>query len=464
MTMKTGVSRRKFLKTGLGAAAVVGFPTIVPSSVLGEYAPSKRINIGAIGVGRISRVHDMPGILPYENAKIMAVCDLDKHRLEDGKKFVNDFYSKKTGKDYDGVTMYSSHRELLANKDIDAVVISTPDHQHALLGVHAVQAGKHVYLQKPASLTIAEGRALSNAVQASGRILQIGSQQRSTVQFRYAAELVRNGRIGEIQRVEIGLPGDPPGGDKTPMPVPEWFSYDEWLGETPYQYYTVDRVHPQTGYDRPGWLRMRQFGAGMITGWGAHHVDSAHWGMNTEYTGPIEVWGEAKFPDHGLWDVHGDFQTEALYANGTRMSISGSYPNGIKFYGTKGWIFVSRGNEQVTKSDPAAKLADNTALASSDPKIIKSVIGPDEIHLYESKEQHGNWLECIISGKAPISPVELGHRACSTCLIHDIVMVLKRKVYWDPVAERFRNDDEANSLLTRPQRAPYRLSWPQVTE
>jgi predicted dehydrogenase len=458
------VSRRGFLKTGLGAVAAMGFPAIVPSSVFGQYAPSKRINIGCIGAGRISRGHDMAMLLPYDRAKIMAVCDLDAHRVEDGKKLINDFYAKKTGAAYDGVTGYANYHELLANKDIDAVVVSTPDHWHALIGVDAVRACKDVYLQKPASLTIAEGRALSNAVQASGRILQIGSQQRSTVQFRYAAELVRNGRIGDLQRVEVGLPGDPAGGDKTPMPVPDWFNYEMWLGETPYKYYTVDRVHPQTGYDRPGWLRCRQFGAGMITGWGAHHIDSAHWGMNTEYTGPLEIWGHADFPDHGLWDVHGPFKTEAIYApndvssSGVHMSVSGDYANGIKFYGSKGWIFVSRGNEQVTKSDPVAKLNDVTALASSDPAIIKSVIGADEIHLHESKEQHGNWLECIISRKEPVSPVEMGHRACSTCLIHDMAMVLKRKLYWDPVKERFNNDDEANSMLSRPQRSPYMLS------
>lgn len=455
---KNTASRRRFLKTGLATAAVIGFPTILPSIVLGQFAPSKRINIGAIGVGRISRVHDLPSIMQYDRARIVAVCDLDAHRVEDGKKLVNDYYSAKTGKPHDGVTGYSNYHDLLANRDIDAVVVSTPDHWHALIGIDAVQAGKDVYLQKPASLTIAEGRALSNAVEASGRILQIGSQQRSTTQFRYAAELVRNGRIGDIQKVEVGLPGDPAGGDKTPMPVPNGFNYEMWLGETPYVYYTEDRVHPQRGYDRPGWLRCRQFGAGMITGWGAHHIDSAHWGMNTEYTGPVEVWGQAEFPDRGLWDVHGPFKTEALYANGIRMSISGDYPNGIKFYGTKGWIFVSRGNEQVTSSDPTAKLRDASALASSDPGIITSVIGPDEIHLYDSKEQHGNWLDCIISRATPISPVELGHRACSTCLVHDIAMVLKRKLYWDPTKERFKNDDEANSMLSRPQRAPYLLS------
>src|SRR5438034_1779292 len=244
-------SRREFLKTGGGAAAALAFPTIVPSSVFGQYAPSKRINVGAIGVGRISRVHDMPSILQYDEARIVAACDLDAHRVADGKKFVEDYYAKKTAKPYEGVKTYGNYHELLGDPDIDAVVISTPDHWHAIIGIDAVHAGKDVYLQKPASLTIAEGRALSNGVQATGRILQIGSQQRSTVQFRYAAELVRNGRIGELQTVEIGLPGDPSGDEKTPMPVPEGFNYEMWLGETPYVYYTADRVHPQQGYGRP---------------------------------------------------------------------------------------------------------------------------------------------------------------------------------------------------------------------
>src|ERR1017187_8683648 len=200
-----GVSRRRFLKTGIGAMAAVGFPTIVPATVFGQFAPSKRINVGCIGAGRISRGHDMALLLPYDRARIMAVCDLDAHRVEDGKKLINDFYAKKKGQPYDGVTGYANYHELLANKEVDALEVSTPDHWHALIGVDAVRAGKDVYLQKPASLTIAEGRALSNAVQSTGRILQIGSQQRSTVQFRYATELVR---IGDVQRVEIGLPGD----------------------------------------------------------------------------------------------------------------------------------------------------------------------------------------------------------------------------------------------------------------
>lgn len=455
------VSRRRFLQTSLGAAAVAGFPAIVPARVLGQLAPSKQINVGAIGVGRISRGHDLPAILRNDSARVMAVCDLSADRVVEGKKFVNDFYAKKTGKPYDGVTGYSNFRELLANKDIDAVVISTPDHQHAILAVAAVRAGKDVYLQKPASLTIAEGRYLSDAVQASGRILQIGSQQRSWKQFHRACELVRNGRIGEIKHVEIGLPGDPAGGDPTPMPVPVGFNYDSWLGSTPEVPYTVDRVMPLKGFDRPGWLRMEQFGAGMITGWGAHHVDTAHWGMDTEYTGPVEIWGTAEFPTMGLWDVHGKFLTHAIYANGVTMDISGDFPNGIKWYGTKGWLFVTR-DEMTSPTAAAGQSVKIEPLMASDPKIQDSVIGPDEIHLYTATEQHANWLECIHTRKQPTAPVEIGHRACSTCLLHHIAMKTKRRLHWDPEREKFRGDEDANAMLSRPQRSPYTFaesSW-----
>jgi predicted dehydrogenase len=452
-------TRRTFLssagKAAAAASVAAGFPAIVPASVFGNAAPSNRINVGAIGVGRISRGHDLPGIWKFDTARVIAVCDLDTRRMVDGKTLVNDYYAGKTGRAYDGVTAYGCYLELLANKDIDAVVISTPDHWHALIAIAAVEQGKDVYLQKPASLTIAEGRALSNAVHRSGRIFQIGSQQRSSPQFRYAAELVRNGRIGQLKTVEVGLPGDPSGDVELEMPIPKSFNYEMWLGSTPYVYYTEKRVHPQAGYDRPGWLRCEQFGAGMITGWGAHHVDSAHWGMDTEHTGPVEVWGSAQFPAKGLWDVHGEFKTYGLYANGVTMVISGEFPNGIKFTGTQGWIFVSRGNEAVTASDPVAKLKDSRALSASDPKIITSVIGPDEIHLEESTDQHGNWLQAIRTRRQPIAPVEVAHRSCSACLLHHMAMKAKRRLYWDPWKERFKNDDEANALLSRPQRAPY---------
>jgi predicted dehydrogenase len=449
-------TRRDFVKESMGAVVAMGFPAIVPASVFGQTAPSNRISVGAIGVGRISRGHDLPGIWQFDQARIMAVCDLDAKRVDQAKTLINGVYSKKTGKPYDGVTGYHNYHELLANKGIDAVVISTPDHQHAILAVDAVHAKKDVYLQKPASLTIAEGRTMSNAVMASGQILQIGSQQRSWKQFHRACELVRNGRIGEVKHVEIGLPGDPSGPDAPPMPIPSNLNYDAWLGSTPEVYYTEMRVHPQDGFSRPGWLRCEQFGAGMITGWGAHHVDTAHWGMNTEYTGPVEVWGTAEFPTHGLWDVHGKFLTHAIYANGVTMDISGDFPNGIKLYGTEGWIFVTR-DEMVTPTDSGKPAAAPQPLTASDPKILDSVIGPDEVHLYQSNDQHGNWLECIKSRKAPTAPAEIGHRACSTCLIHHIAMKTKRRLYWDPIKEHFKNDDEANCMLSRPQRAPYMM-------
>jgi predicted dehydrogenase len=295
---------------------------------------------------------------------------------------------------------------------------------------------------------------MADAVKASGRIFQIGSQQRSWKQFHRACELVRNGRIGDIQHVEVGLPGDPSGPDAAVMPVPKGFNYDAWLGTTPVVYYTEIRVHPQTGFDRPGWLRCEQFGAGMITGWGAHHVDTAHWGMNTELTGPVEIWGRAQFPVHGLWNVHGPFETDGRYANGMTMAISGDFPNGIKFIGTKGWLFVTReGN--VTPSDPVSGKPPGKVLDASDPKILDSVIGPNEIHLATADEHHANWLDCVRSRKEPLAPAEIAHRACSTCLLHHIAMKIPRHLHWDPVKERFQNDEEANAMLSRKQRAPY---------
>ncbi len=462
MSKTSQASRREFLAAagkGIAVSSVAaGFPAIVPASVFGSAAPSNQINVGAIGNGRISRSHDLPGIWKNETARITAVCDVDSKRAEDARTLVNGRYAKTTGKPYDGVRAYGDYRELLANDDVDAVVISTPDHWHALIAIEAVEAGKDVYLQKPTSLTIAEGRLLSDAVNRSGRIFQIGSQQRSSPQFRVAAELVRNGRIGRLQTVEVGLPGDPAGDEEPAMPVPKNLDYDRWLGSTAVVPYTEKRVHPQSGYGRPGWLRCEQFGAGMITGWGAHHIDSAHWGMDAEYTGPVEVSGSAEFPAKGLWDVHGPFRTEAVYADGVRMIISGDFPNGIKFIGTEGWVFVSRGNEAVTASDPQSGLKDSRALAASDPRILSSVIGPDEIHLYESTNHHGNWLDCVRSRRQPITPAEVAHRSCSACLIHHIAMKLKRKVFWDPVKERFKNDDEANAMRARPQRPPYAIT------
>lgn len=272
---------------------------------------------------------------------------------------------------------------------------------------------------------------------------------------------MRNGRIGEVKKVKIGLPGDPGGEEEPPMPIPENLDYDLWLGSTPQVYYTEKRVHPQDGYSRPGWLRCEQFGAGMITGWGVHHIDIAHWGMGTEFTGPVEMEATAQFPTSGLWNVHGDFHVQATYPNGVEMEVNGEYPNGIRFEGTEGWIFVTRGNVQVTDSDPSGAASKDSPLQASNPAILSSEIGPDEVHLYKSPEQHRNWLDCIKSRELTISPAEVAHRSCSACLIFHIAMKIPGKLYWDPHTERFKNNDVANQLLARHQRYPYGAQFAQ---
>lgn len=459
---KTAMSRRKFIDSSvkatlLSSVAFSGFPAIVPSSVFGKNAPSEKINIGQIGFGRIAFTHDLPETMKYDVARIIALSDLDSSRAGLGKKYIDDFYSKKTGKiNYVNARIYDDYHKMLQDPDIDAVIISTPDHWHAQPAIEAALAGKDIYLQKPTSLTIKEGRLLSDIVRRKKVILQVGTQQRSMSQFRIAAELVRNGRIGKLETVKIGLPGDPSGPEASAMPVPENLNYDMWLGSTEKVYYTEMRVHPQNSLtDRPGWLRCEQFGAGMITGWGQHHFDSAAWGMDTELTGPVSIEAVAQFPKKGLWDVHGDFMAKAEFSNGVTMLTSGGYPNGVRYEGTEGWIFVTRGAYTASPSDPVSKSESNKALDASDPGILTSKIKENEIHLYVSEEQHGNWLDSIRSRKEPISPVETGHRACSVCLVTHIAMKLGRKLAWDPDKEVFINDSEANKMLSKNQRAPY---------
>ncbi len=458
------MKRRSFLKkTTSTISGALLVPTIVPSSVFGENAPSNKINIGQIGCGRIARSHDMAETLNLDMARYVAVCDLDSSRMEDGKKLVEDFYKGKNGnRDYIDVKMYEDYREMLLDSDIDAVVISTPDHWHAQPAIEAALQGKDIYMQKPNSMTMQEGRLLSDVVHQQGAILQVGTQVRSAQpQFRRAAELIRNGRIGQLHTVKLSFPGDPSGPEFPEMPVPSNFNYDMWLGSTPEVAYTEKGVHPQKGYDRPGWLRREQFGAGMITGWGQHQFDLANWAMDTEHTGPLSVEAVAIFPKSGLWNVHGDFMVKMEYANDLRVYANSETPVVIRYEGTEGWIEVFRGNYSVTDSDPVSSEA-RKVLNASNPNILTSQIKDDEIHLYQTDDHHKNWLECIKSREQPITPVEVGHRACSVCLISHIAMKLDRKLYWDPVKERFKNDDEANSMLSRPQRYPYGTNYIQL--
>jgi predicted dehydrogenase len=445
-------TRRDFLKS----AIVAGFPAIVPSTVFGHSAPNNLIQVAQIGCGRIARGSEMAGVLRNSAvARYVAVCDLDTVRLADARQTVEAAYAKKAGSgSYSAVKTYSDYREMLEDKSIDAVAISTPDHWHAQPAMEAALAGKDIYLQKPASLTIREGRQMADVLKRTGRILQVGSQQRSEIQFRYACELVRNGRIGKLREVFIGLPVDPSGDEEREMPVPSNLNYDAWLGSTPAVDYTEKRVHPQspdlkTRYDRPGWLRCEQFGAGMITGWGAHHVDIAHWAMGAEHSGPVEIEAIAQFPKKGLWDVHGPYHVRAQYANGVTVYISEKYRTGVRLIGEDGWIWVTRG-----KYEPGGR---TEALDASDRGILRAGIRSSEIHLHESpnNDHHLDWLTSIRTRQAPAAPAEVGHRSCSACLLAHAAMKLNRPLKWDPVRERFQDDDEANGLLARKQRAPY---------
>jgi myo-inositol 2-dehydrogenase/D-chiro-inositol 1-dehydrogenase len=455
MTTSIQLSRRQFLKaSAAGAAGAIALPTILPCSVFGQSAPAKKIHVAQIGCGRIAHQMDMPGIIKHDRARIVALCDLDSKRLEHAKNYVEGYYAKKGGDKAPSVKTFSDYRELLQAPDIDAVAISTPEHWHAELLIAAALAGKDVYVQKPSTLTLTEGRLASDILRQKRRAFQIGSQQRSAANFRLACELVRNGRIGKVHSVRIGLPTDPSGGNEAEMPVPTNLNYDMWLGCTPKVPYTEDRVHSQSSItDRPGWLRIESYCLGMITGWGSHHVDIAHWGMGTELTGPVEIEGKAEFPTKGLWNVHGPYHIEAKYANGATMIIDNQFPNGIKFEGADGWIFVTRGGAKVTASDPVT--AFGKALDASNPEILRSKIGPNEIHLHKSDDHHLDWLLSIQTRKPAVTTPEEAHRSTSACILGWIAMKLGRKLRWDPVKEVFLNDDQANALLSRPQRAPY---------
>ena len=454
-------SRRQFLRTTGLAGAAIGFPTIIPARVLGADAPSNKINILQIGCGRIGRDMDMPGILKQDAARIVAVCDLDSLRVADAKTMVEGYYKKKQ---IDlTVATYGDYRKALQHADIDAVAVSTPDHWHAEPVIAAAMLGKDIYVQKPLSMTLAEGRAVSDTIRAKNRIFQIGSQQRSGAQFRIACEMVRNGRIGKLHTVRIGLPSDPSGGSTEVIPVPPNLNYAMWLGSTPDAPYTKDRVHAQgsdlkTRYgERPGWLRIEDYCLGMITGWGSHHVDIAHWGMDTELTGPISSEAKAEFPKAGLWTVHGPYHIESKYANGVTMIIDHTFPNGIRFEGSDGWIFVTRGGERVTASDPVPKGAAAKSLQASKPEILTTPLGAKEIRLHESPkgDHHLDWITSIQTRKPAVTSAEVAHRSTSACIIGWVAMKLGRKITWNPEKEEFTGDDGANALRSRPQRAPY---------
>ncbi len=461
MSTPHSLTRRQFVRTVAGAAAVAAAPLILPSRLFGADAPSNRIRVGHIGCGRIACAHDMPGVFKSGLDDVLAVCDLDSRRAAHGRTRIERFY-RDAGRPAPEISVYGNYRELLARSDIDAVVISLPDHQHAEVAVAAVRAGKDVYLQKPFTMTHAESVLLRDEVARTGRVLQVGSQQRSWgphEQFRKACEFVRSGRVGRLHAVEIGLPVDPTKPDDPAQPVPVNLNYDAWLGPTPDVYYTEQRVHPQSVNaqgepdvnSRPGWLRNESYCLGMITGWGAHHFDTAHWGMNMELNGPSKIEGRGEFPTNSIWNVHGAYHVELTYPGDIRMTVSDTFQNGIKFIGDDGWIFVSRDEGGATASDPKSNTPGKLHwLAASDPKLLD----PDGVTVQfpHSLSHHKNWLECVKSRGTPLSPAPIAHHANTACILSWIAMKTARPLTWDHAAQRFVHDDAANAMLSRPER------------
>ena len=452
-------SRRSFIKTSLGGAAGLAvFPGIIPARLFGADAPSKKIHVAQIGCGRMGR-SDMGNILTEPLARVVAVCDLDSKRLAAGKKMAEDFYTQR-GESGVNVKTFHDYHDVLASPDIDAVVITVPDHSHALVAIEAAIAGRHLYVQKPVTYNIAEAIALRKTVEAKKIILQTGSQQRSERpwgSFRKASEAVRNGRIGQLKTIKIGVGLDKISGKKPlPMTVPENLDYKRWLGSAPEQAYMERRGHPQNSLEgRPGWITTEDFGLGMITNWGAHHVDIAHWAMAQELGGPLTIDAHAEFMTDDVWTVHSTYHVEMLYPKNIQVVLDNKFETGIRFEGDDGWIFCTRSEEKVTASDPTTPAGREALLPlrASDPKILSPLDG-NAMRWMASKTHHGNWLESIAANRQPIAPIQQSARSLEACAAAWISMKLKRKLTWDAAKEMFVGDDAANALRGRKARKP----------
>jgi predicted dehydrogenase len=452
-------ARRRFLKTTLGGGLGLALlPNLLPARLLGADAPSKKIQVAQIGCGRMGR-SDMGNVMNESLARVVAVCDLDSRRLAEGKKMAEHYYADR-GENGVSVKTYHDYREVLASPEIDAVVVTVPDHSHARLAIEAAIAGKHIYVQKPVTYNIVEAIGLRRAVEASKVILQTGSQQRSERpwhSFRAASEAVRNGRLGQLKTIQIGIGVDRPSGHPpAPMPVPPELDYEAWLGSAPEQPYMELHVHPQHSLEgRPGWITTEDFGLGMITNWGAHHVDIAQWAMGQELGGPLSVEAQAQFMHGDAWTVHTTYHVEMVYPKDVRVILDNKFENGLKFEGDQGWVFCSRSEEKITASDPvpAGGRQALLPLRASDPKIL-SPLGSDAVRWMPSRTHHGNWLESIAANRQPIAPIQQSARSLEACAAAWIAMKLNRKLAWDAATERFVGDDAANALRRRAARKP----------
>jgi len=434
----SGFSRRHFLKiVSLGVPACAGGfagPVILPGRALGRSKvspPSERITMGMIGLGSMGLRH-VRGFLEEKDCQIVAVCDVDVSRREEALKVIHEREGNQ------GCVGIHDFRELLTREDVDTVCIAVPDHWHSIISIEAARAKKDIYGEKPLALTISEGRSMVEAVRRYGVVWETGSWQRSTRNFRFACELVRNRTIGTLRGCQVGIGKGLILGPQPEMSVPEGFDYERWLGPAPWAPYTEKRCHWNFRW-------ILDYSGGQVTDWGAHHVDIAQWGMDTDGTGPLEVQGEGLFPEDGLWDAAVEYQFECAYANGITMRVGSNnfYPQGVRFEGDRGWVHVTR-----------------SGLQAKPESLLRYSFKPDEIRLPRPAGDHRqghrrDFLDCVKRRTETVVPIEIGHRSATVCHLGNIAMKLKRPVRWDPVEEIFPEDAQANRMLSRAFREPY---------
>lgn len=445
MTMKSKkvvsqFSRREFLATAT-LAALAG-PTILTSRAFGQEkrpAASDRIVMGMIGVGWQGG-GNMGNLLNHKACQVVAVCDLDQKHLDDAVNTVNNRYQNQDCK------AYHDYRELLARPDIDAVMIATPDHWHALTAIEAAKQGKDIFGEKPLAHSIAEQQAMVKAVQQHKRIWQTGSWQRSEKHFHYAAEIVRNGLIGKIKSVEVGLPAGHADfantrNKKAITEPPAELDYDFWCGPAEKLPYIEARIHKN-------WRWNYNTGGGQLLDWIGHHCDIAHWGMDCDNSGPLEIEGQGDFPPKdAVWNTCTKYRLTAKYPNDIEMTIAGGHSDirsGTKWIGTDGWVWVDRNNafeSSKTELEDARSLPENLR----------------KVKLYESRDHFGNFLDCVKSRKPTITPVEVAHHSAIPGHLGLIAMMTGRKVKWDAHKEIIIGDKDASKLLAHQYRGPWKL-------
>jgi len=433
------VNRRSFLKQSALALGALGIPQFVPSLALGKQggvAPSERIVLGFIGTGKQS-TGLMNAFLNIPETQVVAGCDVDKLKLARSKKITEDFYAKKTDKTaFKGYKCYEDFRELTARADIDAVVIATPDHWHALNAVQAARAGKDIYCEKPLSWSIDEGKAMVKAVQRYRRVFQTGSMQRSMEKFRTACELVRNGYIGDIKHIVVNVGGPPIPCDLPAETKPDYLDWNMWVGPARLRPYS-HVLSPHISEDiYPHWRDYIPFGGGFMTDWGAHHFDIAQWALGMDRNGPVEIIS----PDQSEFKV-----LTYKYASGVTMvrdeTYKGDPVKGILFIGSKGKVEVSRRHLRTWPED-----------------LIKQKIGPQDVHLYKSTNHQQDFLQAMRTRKQPICDVEIGFSSAVVCHLGNIVYRIKRSLKWDPQKLQLAQpDSEAQQLFGRTMRSPWRL-------